>query len=95
VHRRKAPNHVSVTVLDIVLGWTFVGWVVALVLAFRDVPQVTAPPQQPLAAQPPPRNRSRPAVMTRGIPARASHHRSATHTSSEAELIFGLGTADR
>jgi hypothetical protein len=39
---RRAPDLAAVALLDILLGWTFAGWVVALVLALR--------PDQPAAA---------------------------------------------
>lgn len=34
--RRKVPNVGSVAVINIFLGWTFVGWVVALAMAARS-----------------------------------------------------------
>ena len=36
--RRGAPNMGSVGVINLFLGWTVVGWVVALAMALRDVP---------------------------------------------------------
>jgi hypothetical protein len=35
---RKVPNLGSVVVLNLFLGWTLVGWVVALSMAARSVP---------------------------------------------------------
>jgi hypothetical protein len=35
---RKVPNIGSVVVLNFFLGWTVVGWVVALAMAARSVP---------------------------------------------------------
>lgn len=35
---RKVPNVGSVAVLNIFLGWTLVGWVVALAMAARSAP---------------------------------------------------------
>lgn len=35
---RNVANKGSVIVVNVFLGWTFVGWVVALAMAFRDVP---------------------------------------------------------
>lgn len=36
---RKVPNKWSVVVLNVLLGWTLVGWAVALAMAVRDRPQ--------------------------------------------------------
>jgi hypothetical protein len=33
---RKVPNVGSVAVINIFLGWTFIGWVIALAMAFRS-----------------------------------------------------------
>jgi hypothetical protein len=35
---RKVPNTGSIIVIDVFLGWTFIGWVVALAMACRTVP---------------------------------------------------------
>jgi hypothetical protein len=35
-YRRSAPDRASVTVINVLLGWTYVGWVAALALAARD-----------------------------------------------------------
>jgi hypothetical protein len=35
---RKVPNTGSIIVIDLFLGWTFIGWVVALAMACRTVP---------------------------------------------------------
>ena len=35
---RWVPNHSSILVINLLLGWTLVGWVVALAMAVRDVP---------------------------------------------------------
>ena len=35
---RKAPNIGSIMVINLFLGWTFIGWVVALAMAARTVP---------------------------------------------------------
>jgi hypothetical protein len=39
---RKVPNIGSIAVVNFFLGWTFVGWVVALAMSVRSVP-----PRQP------------------------------------------------
>jgi hypothetical protein len=41
-HERKVPNFGSIAVINIFLGWTLVGWVVALAMAFRSVPRDAA-----------------------------------------------------
>lgn len=33
---RKVPNTVSVIVINVFAGWTFIGWVVALAMATRS-----------------------------------------------------------
>ncbi len=35
---RKVPNIGSVVVINLFLGWTFIGWVVALAMAARSRP---------------------------------------------------------
>ncbi|HVN59976.1 MAG TPA: superinfection immunity protein [Gaiellaceae bacterium] len=35
---RHVPNMGSVIVVNLFLGWTFVGWVIALAMAARSVP---------------------------------------------------------
>ena len=44
---RKVPNRGSVIIVNVFLGWTVVGWVVALAMACRSKPAITqAGPQQ-------------------------------------------------
>lgn len=43
--RRHVPNAGSVAVINLFLGWTLIGWVVALAMACRSQPAVT--PEQP------------------------------------------------
>jgi Superinfection immunity protein len=50
---RKAPNIGQVVVVNFFLGWTFVGWVVALVMALKPKPQMQPYPP-PFQAPPPP-----------------------------------------
>jgi len=38
---RKVPNQGSVAVINVFLGWTLIGWVVALAMAARSVPRAT------------------------------------------------------
>jgi Superinfection immunity protein len=47
--RRKVPHTGSVVVINVFLGWTMVGWVVALAMACRDPrpPPALAPPGPP------------------------------------------------
>ena len=50
---RKVPNIGSVVVINLLLGWTFIGWVVALAMSVRSVPPPTyAPPGVPPPAIP-------------------------------------------
>jgi hypothetical protein len=35
---RKVPNIGSIVVINLFLGWTLIGWVVALAMAARSVP---------------------------------------------------------
>jgi len=35
---RKLPNQGSLFVINLFLGWTFIGWVVALAMAARTLP---------------------------------------------------------
>jgi len=48
-HFRHVPNQGSVFVIDLFLGWTLVGWVVALAMALRT----TTRPPPPLPPAPP------------------------------------------
>lgn len=50
---RNKPNFTAILVLNILTGWTFIGWIVALVWALSGEPQrqATAPPP-PVAAAP-------------------------------------------
>jgi len=41
---RRAPDIGAIAVINILLGWTFIGWVVALAMAFRSVPPSPPPP---------------------------------------------------
>lgn len=57
----KAPNVGSVAVVNIFLGWTFIGWIVAMAMAMRDPrprPPMYGPPPgyfpPPPGYQPPP-----------------------------------------
>jgi hypothetical protein len=43
---RKVPNTGSVAVINILLGWTLVGWAVALAMACRSHPQPVVVNQQ-------------------------------------------------
>jgi len=44
---RNAPDIGAIAVIDILLGWTGIGWVVALAMAFRSVPPPGPPPHLP------------------------------------------------
>ena len=53
---RKVPNQGSVWVINILLGWTLIGWGVALAMACRSKYQAIMTPygQQPYGMYPPP-----------------------------------------
>lgn len=53
---RRVPNLASLVVVNVLLGWTVIGWVVALAMAVRDRPAEAAP-----------RPRSAPAVDRTGL----------------------------
>jgi hypothetical protein len=40
---RRHHNAVSIFILNLLLGWTFIGWVVALVMAFSNPPPTRLP----------------------------------------------------
>lgn len=50
IRRGRVPSMGSVIVVNALLGWTLVGWMVALAMAFRD----ERPPPWPYPQQPPP-----------------------------------------
>lgn len=51
---RRVPNAGSVAVVNILLGWSFVGWAVALAMAFRSVPAPVVGGPPPQGARPAP-----------------------------------------
>lgn len=58
---RHVPDLGAVAVIDVLLGWTFLGWVVALAMAFRSAAQPgpvvqvvqNLPPSAPPPSRPP------------------------------------------
>jgi len=42
---RRVPDLGAVAVINILLGWTLIGWVAALAMAFRSVPPPGPPPR--------------------------------------------------
>ncbi len=53
---RNKPNFTAILLLNLFAGWTFIGWIVALVWALSSEPQRQTPaPAQPVAATPPQR----------------------------------------
>jgi hypothetical protein len=42
---RGVPNKGSVLVINLFLGWTFIGWIVALAMSVRSKWERNAPPQ--------------------------------------------------
>lgn len=53
---RNKPNFTAILLLNLLAGWTFIGWIVALVWALSSQPQRQAvvPPQQATASAPQP-----------------------------------------
>jgi hypothetical protein len=50
---RHTANFGWILAINFFLGWTIVGWIVALVCALRDTPRDSGPmPQPPYAGQP-------------------------------------------
>jgi len=50
---RQVPDIGAIAVIDILLGWTFLGWVLALAMALRSVPPAS-PVVQVVQNMPPP-----------------------------------------
>lgn len=50
---RKVPNAGSVLIVNFFLGWTFIGWIVALAMAFRDRAHPSVHVQTFVAQMPP------------------------------------------
>ena len=52
---RRAPDIGAIAVIDILLGWTVIGWVIALAMAMRTpAPRGPALSHQPRPGSPPP-----------------------------------------
>ncbi len=53
--KRAVPDRGSVAVINVLLGWSFIGWVVALALAFRSraARPGPTPSDNPASASPP------------------------------------------
>jgi uncharacterized BrkB/YihY/UPF0761 family membrane protein len=45
-NHRRHPQQAAIGVLNIFLGWTVIGWIVALIWAATAIQRVTAEPQQ-------------------------------------------------
>jgi len=41
---RRVPNLGQIAVVNVLLGWTMIGWIVALVMALKPVPAAYPPP---------------------------------------------------
>jgi len=50
---RRVRNRGAVIVINLLLGWTFIGWVVALAMAFSTVDRKPQQPVMPIAQWPP------------------------------------------
>lgn len=62
-YKRLVPNFGSIAVINVLLGWTLVGWAVALAMAVRTVPRHDHDA---------PSRTDGPAASPRAVPARAS-----------------------
>lgn len=51
-YRRHAPNAEPILMINLFLGWTLVGWVVAMAMAVRNVPPAAQPPATPPRPEP-------------------------------------------
>jgi T4 superinfection immunity protein/zinc ribbon protein len=49
---RNKPNFTAILLVNLLLGWTFIGWIVALIWALSSDPQRPATAQQPAASAP-------------------------------------------
>jgi Superinfection immunity protein len=58
VFARRLPHSGSVIVIDVFLGWTLIGWVVALAMACRSKPAVPFTQLTPITPQQYGRHRS-------------------------------------
>ena len=53
-HSRDQPNATAITIINVALGWTLVGWIVALVWAVKEPePVIIASRPTTLAGEPP------------------------------------------
>jgi hypothetical protein len=50
-NHRKVPNEGSIAILNLFLGWTLVGWVVALAMAARSLPRSVTTDQTGVSPQ--------------------------------------------
>ena len=51
---RNKRNFTSILLLNMLAGWTFIGWIIALVWALSSERQAALPAQQPVAGAPQP-----------------------------------------
>jgi len=49
---RHVPNAGSVVIIDLLLGWTLIGWIVALAMACRSKPRYYPAPPAPWQPRP-------------------------------------------
>lgn len=48
---RHKPDATAIAIINLILGWTLIGWVVALVMAIRELGSDGRPVELPLAAK--------------------------------------------
>ena len=66
---RQVPNVGSIIVVDLLLGWTLIGWVVAMAMAARTIPGRTSVSSGPVATEAAPLDRGQ-QVRLRDVPDR-------------------------
>ncbi len=77
--QRKVPNTGSIAVINLFLGWTLIGWVVALAMAVRTIPRAEEQVTAPAVSRKP-----------KGIPAKAGESKPRGNTVSQIGELADL-----
>lgn len=85
---RKVPNVGSVVIINVLLGWILIGWVVALAMAFRSR---ATPTQVVVQNSPAPQAAPAPPAAPTGHPPVHSPQSSTTHAPEPSEANRGEG----